>query len=72
MIFKGDDLGFIAPLELVEGRRYVEPVENGEIENLYNLTSQMEYYFNPTMDGMLYWCNINPCASDYNEYLEDW
>ena len=37
MIFEGDDIRVITQLDPIEGRRYVKPIGNGELENLYNI-----------------------------------
>jgi hypothetical protein len=38
MIFEVGDLKVTAPLDLTEGKRYIEPTKGNEIDNLYNMT----------------------------------
>jgi hypothetical protein len=58
MMFEGDGLRFIAPLDPDEGQRNTEPIREEdhayELENIYKLTRQQEY-INPTTDGNLSW-----------------
>jgi len=43
MMFEGDEIRFIAPLDPDEGRRYTKPIREEEhayeLENIYKLTS---------------------------------
>jgi hypothetical protein len=43
-----------------------------EIDILYNMTTCMDDYVNPTTDGALSWRSISSCASDLEEGLECW
>jgi hypothetical protein len=72
MIFEVGDLKVTAPLDPSEGKRYTEPTRGNDIDNLYNLTTRMEDYVNPTMDGALSWRSISSCASDSEVGLENW
>ena len=71
MIFEGDDQRVITPLDPIEGRRYVKPIENGELENLYNMIGYMEDYVNNTTKDMLSWHSISFGTLDFEEALED-
>jgi hypothetical protein len=71
MIFEGGGLKVTTPLDPTEARRYVEPTRK-EIDNLYNMTTCMDDYVNPTADGALSWRSISSCASDSEEGLEHW
>jgi hypothetical protein len=57
MIFEGDGLRVIAPLDPNEGQRYTEPIKEEdhtyELENIYKLTARQQDYINPTTDGNL-------------------
>jgi len=65
-------LKVIASLDHTEGRRYVEPIKEKYIDNLYNMTAWMDDYVNSTTDGLLSWRIISSCASDSEEALENW
>jgi hypothetical protein len=71
MIFEGGGLKVTVPLDPMEERRYVEPMRK-EIDNLYNMTMQMDDYINSTIDGVLSWRSISSCASDSEKGLEHW
>jgi hypothetical protein len=59
-------------MDPTKGRRYVELTKEKEIDNLYNGTTWMDDYVNPTVDGALSWQSISSCASDSEEALENW
>jgi hypothetical protein len=69
MIFEVGDLKVTAPLDLTQGKRYIEPARGNKIDNLYNRTARMDDYVNSTIDGALSWRSINSCASDLEEGL---
>ena len=55
MTFENCDTRLIAPLDPLEGQRYVEPIKDevmGGWDNAYNVS---EDYINPTVDGELGW-----------------
>jgi hypothetical protein len=64
MIFEAGDLKVVAPLDPTEGKRYIDPMRENEIDNLYNMTTWMDGYVNPTRDGALSLRIIISCASD--------
>jgi hypothetical protein len=76
MMFEGDGLRVIAPLDPDEGPRYTEPIREEdrayELENIYKLTARQQDYINPTTDGNLSWRSDNACSSDSEEALENW
>jgi hypothetical protein len=47
------------PLDPKQGRKYIEPAWGDEIDHLYNMTTRMEYYVNPTADSALIWRRNN-------------
>jgi hypothetical protein len=57
MMFEGDGLRVIAPLDLDEGPRYTEPIREEdriyELENIYKLIARQQDYINPTTNGNL-------------------
>jgi hypothetical protein len=55
MIFEVGDLRVTAPLDPTKGRLYVELERGKELVNLYNVTTQMDDYVNPTVEGVLSW-----------------
>jgi hypothetical protein len=72
MIFKVGYLKITAPLDHSKGKRYTESERRNDIDKLYNMTTQMEDYANPTKDGALSWRSIISCASDSEVGLENW
>jgi hypothetical protein len=68
MMFEGDGLRVIAPLDSDEGQRYTEPIREEdhtyELENIYKLTTRQHDYINPMMNGNLSWRSDNACSSD--------
>jgi hypothetical protein len=73
MKFELGEYKFIAPLDPLEGERFVEPtcLDLKEINQMYRTTTQEEYYVNPTIDGVLSWISITSCASDLDTCLEN-
>jgi hypothetical protein len=72
MIFEVGDLKVIAPLDPTERKRYIEPTRGNEIDNLYNMNAWMDYYVNPTTNGVLIWRSISLCVVDLEEGLRHW
>ena len=73
MVFKSTSTRVIAPLDLVEGARYTEPVHmKEELDHIYKITAQDEDRVNPMDQGMLYWEKDIECFSDSDEELENW
>ena len=75
-MFEDDEMRVVAPLDPLEGQRYVEPVFNegqgDHLDNIYNVTALEEDYINPTTDGNLRWRCASSCSSDSREALENW
>jgi hypothetical protein len=75
MSFEGNDLKFIAPLDLDEGRRYADPIREEDrtydLENIYKLIARQQDYINPIADGNLSWRSESACSSDSEEALEN-
>ena len=59
LTFEDAELMVVAPLDPIECQRYVEQVnnegQNGCLDHIYNITSAMGDYVNPTVDGNLSW-----------------
>jgi hypothetical protein len=76
MTFEGDGLRVIAPLDLDEGHRYIEPIREEDraydLENIYKLTVGQQDYINPTTNGNLSWESESAFLSDSKEALENW
>jgi hypothetical protein len=57
MVFEGDGLRVITPLDPNEGPRYIEPIREEDcaymLENICKLTTRQQDYINPTADGKL-------------------
>ena len=74
--FEDDEMRVFAPLNPLEGHRYVEPVFNkgqgDHLDNIYNVTALKEDYINPTADGNLSWRCVSSCTLDSGEALENW
>ena len=74
--FKDFEIRVVAPIDLLEGHRYVEPVHSEGKENyldqLYNIMYSKEDYINPTTDGNLSWWSVISCTSDSGDDLENW
>ena len=54
----------------------MEPVQGeydeGEMDNIYNISSEMDDYVNMIIDGMLSWWSVISCSSDSSEALKNW
>ena len=65
----------VAPIDPLEGQRYVEPVKGeyheGYLDNIYNISSTMDDYINLVADGKLSWRSVICCSSDSGEALEN-
>jgi hypothetical protein len=72
MIFEVGDLKVTAPLDLTEGKRYVEPPRGNNIDMLYTMIVHMDHYVKPIAYRVLSWRSISSCASDSEEGLEHW
>ena len=61
----------IAPMDPNEGRRYVEPVKEGDLrgwDHAYNISKD---YIHPTVDGELGWCSSSSMSFDSDDALEN-
>jgi hypothetical protein len=74
MTFESRDYRVIAPLDPLEGERFVEPtcLDLEEIGQLYRTTTRDEDYVNPTANGALNWWSITSRATDSDTGLENW
>jgi hypothetical protein len=76
MMFEGDGIRVIAPLDPDEGPRYTKPIREEdrayELDNIYKLTARQQDYINPTSDGNLSWRSDSAFSLDSKEALENW
>ena len=76
LYFEYSEIRVVAPVDPLEGQRYVELVHSEAKENylnhLYNIMYSKEDYINPTADGNLSWRSVSSCMSDSGEALENW
>ena len=76
LTFENGDIRVVAPLDSLEGRRYVEPVreeyDSLDLENIYNIFLRIDDYVKPTANGTLSWRSISSCSSYFDEALENW
>ena len=74
--FEDDEMMVVAPINPLEGQRYVEPVysegQGDYLYHIYNVTSLKYDYINPTSDGNLSWRSTSSCTSYSREALENW
>ena len=74
--FEDDEMWVVAPIDTLEGPRYIEPVFNeghgDHLDTIYNITTLWEDYINPTANGNLSWKCKCSCTSDSGEALEKW
>jgi hypothetical protein len=73
MTFESGEYRAIAPLDPLEGERFVEATSLylEEINQLYRTIVREEDYVNPTADGVLSGRIITSCASDFDTGLEN-
>ena len=66
----------VAPIDPLEGQRYVEPIHSKGKDNylykFYNIMYTKEDYINPTSDGKLSWPSVRSCTSNSGDALENW
>lgn len=76
MIFEKKSLRVVVPLDLVEGLRYTEPVQDYEsddnMDHIYKITAQYQDWVNLVADGCITWDHESSHTSDSNEELEHW
>lgn len=73
MVFESRGTRVVLPIDPVEGARYSEPVHTKEeLDHIYKITAQDEYWVNPMDEGMICWENDSECLSDSNEEMENW
>ena len=74
--FEDYELRVVAPIDPLEGQRYVDPIhsegQGNYLDQLYNIMSSNEDYINPTADGKLSWLSVSSCTSDSGDALENW
>jgi len=62
-IFEVGDLKVTAPFHPSEGKRYTKSIRENKMDSLYNLTTWMEDYVEPTTNGALSWRIFISCTS---------
>ena len=73
MIFENNGMWVIVPLDPKEGEWYTELVREGDdIDHIYNMIVQDEYWINPTTNGMLNWEMDSSFFSDFHGEMENW
>ena len=76
LVFRNYEIRVVAPVDPLEGQRYVDPVHSKGKENymdqLYNIMSSKEDYINPTANEKLSWRSVSSCTSHSGEALENW
>ena len=74
--FEDSEIRVVAPIDLLEGQRYVHPVnsegQGNYLDQLYNIMSSREEYINPTTNGKLCQQSVISCTSNSREALENW
>ena len=64
----------VAPIDPLEGQRYVELVnsegQGDYLDHISNIVSARDDYVNPTADENLSWWSISSCTSNFCEALE--
>ena len=74
--FEYSEIRVVAPIDPLEGQRYVEPVNNevqgNYLDKLYNVMSLSDDYINPTVDGNPSCKSVSSCTSDSGDTLENW
>ena len=74
LTFEYSELRVVALIDLLEGQRYIDPVNNeGKGNYLYhidNIKFARDDYVNPIADGNLSWRIIISCTSYFGEALE--
>jgi len=75
MIFEGNNMRVIIPLDESEGVRYTKPVREAycttDIDNIYQMTTNEHDWFNPTTKEKFTWEHNSSCTSDSEEKLEN-
>jgi len=66
MTFESEDYRVIAPLDPLEGERFIEPtfLDLEEIDQLYRTTTRDADYINPTAGEVLSCRSITSCKKD--------
>lgn len=76
MIFEGNNMRVIVPLDPSEGARYTKPVREeyciDDRDNIYRLTTKERDFIKPTAEEKLTWEHASSCASQSSEQLENW
>ena len=74
LTFEYSELRVVALIDLLEGQRYVDPVNNegkgNYLDHIDNIKFARDDYINPIADGNLSWRIIISCTLDFGEALE--
>ena len=75
MTFEDAQIRVIAPLDPLQGPRYIEPIRAEEearnMDSLYQMTANQSNYINPTMKENISWRCNSSCASNSYVGLEN-
>ena len=72
MNFEICEIRVIAPLDLSEGIRYVEPSKEEFVGGWDHAYKILEDYVHPTVDRELGWQSSSSTSSDSDDALENW
>ena len=72
MTFENQDVRVIDPMDLQEGRRYIEPVKDEVGRSWDHAYKISEDYIHPIVDGELGWQNASSTSSYSEDALENW
>ena len=74
LTFEDSELRVVAPIDLLEGHRYVKQVNSERqgdyLDQIYNITSTRDDYVNTMTDINLSWRSVSYCTLDSGEALE--
>ena len=76
MSFEDSEMHVVSSIDPLEGQCYVNSVRGefheGCLDNIYDISSTLDDYINPTIDGKLSWQSVSLFSSDSREALENW
>ena len=74
--FEDYEIRLVAPIDPLEGERYVELVnsegQGNYLDRLYNIMSSRDDYINPIADRNLSWQSFSSCTFDSGDAIEIW
>ena len=76
LTFEDARLWVVGQIDPLEEHRYVKQVNSegkyGYLDHIYNITSTMDDYVNPTADRKLSWWSLSSYTSYSREAMENW